>query len=320
MNANKPVSKVLVLDDDAAYAESLKRFCDDHNLNAMKVRRDRLNKVLASNIDLGGILLGDDYGGSVATATDTAVSVHALRPELPIILRRRGTTSTRDLPTDLQQRICAAFDAEHIAALAGIVDEYIFSLDFPNALVRGISEITESRLAGVFAGIEVTRDTPSVVRDRIIFGEVFSLIPLEGSWCRGYMMMQTEEAPLLQILDTMVGEGADADFRDINSQLGELTNLIWGAFKNRFLDDKPEGSLGNQVQVPLLINHRQRYISFGSNNPQLCFQYTLHDPKTGHSAKIDQRFIFSLNWSPENFSEKSEDVAALVDDGVLELF
>ena len=39
------------------------------------------------------------------------------------------------------------------------------------------------------------------MRDRIIFGEVFSLIPLESTWCRGYMMMQAEEQPILDLLD-----------------------------------------------------------------------------------------------------------------------
>ncbi|MDE1184761.1 chemotaxis protein CheX [Paraburkholderia sp.] len=325
MNANKPVSKVLVLDDCPAHADAIKRFCGEHNLIALKARRHRLMTVLRSNIDLGGIVLGEDYGGSIEEASAVAARIDALRPELPIILRRAGAANLDGLPAPLRQAVCATFNADDLDTLRAAVDEFIFSIDFPNALVRGISDITETRLGSLFKNLTVTWDTPSVVRDRIIFGEVFSLIPLEGAWCRGYMMMQTEERPLLEILGNGNGnggvdpDGEPAGFRDINSLLGELTNLIWGAFKDRFLDQQNMAPRA-VVQVPLLVNHKHRYISFGSNNPQLCFRYRLTDDNTGQSFTIDQRFVFSLSWSPEDFSEKTTDMDALVEAGELDLF
>ncbi|QCP53188.1 chemotaxis protein CheX [Trinickia violacea] len=318
MNTNRPVSKVLVLDDNPDHAAALKRFCDEHNLIALTARGHRLTSLLRSNIDLGGVLLGDDYGGSVTEAAAVATRIDALRPELPVILRRSPDTAFDALPAALRAAVCASFDTTDMAAFSAAVDEFIFSLDFPNALVRGISEITEARLASLFRGLAVTWDTPSIVRDRIIFGEVFSLIPLESAWCRGYMLIQTDEEPLLAMISRDGGE-APAGFRDLNNVLGELTNLIWGAFKNRFLDQQaPTGQ--SQIQVPLLVNHRRRYISFGSNNPQLCFRYRLTDEATGAAVTIDQRFVFSLSWSPEDFSEKTADVDELVEAGELDLF
>lgn len=56
MNANRPVSKVLVLDDDPGQAAMLERFCGENNLIALTVRDGRLSS--------------------------------ALRPALPVILRR----------------------------------------------------------------------------------------------------------------------------------------------------------------------------------------------------------------------------------------
>jgi hypothetical protein len=162
-------------------------------------------------------------------------------------------------------------------------------------------------------------NTPSIVRDRIIFGEVFSLIALESTWCRGYMMMQAEEAPILELIDRHGMCDAPADFRDLNSLLGEITNLIWGSFRNRYIGDANALS-HSQVQVPLLVNHEHRYISFGTSNPQLCFMYRLTDEHTGHSVKLHQRFVFNLSWSPEDFSEVTKDVGAVVDAGELDLF
>ncbi|MBB5442470.1 MULTISPECIES: chemotaxis protein CheX [unclassified Paraburkholderia] len=328
MNTSKPVSKLLVLDDCPAHAQALKLFFDEHNLIALKVRdSNRLGSVLATNIDLGGVLLADNYGGSVEQAATTAARINALRPELPVILRSSGNAPLERLPKPLTNAACAHFNAADLTALREAVDRYIFSLDFPNALVRGIAEITEARLATLFDGVTVQRDTPSIVRDRIIFGEVFSLIPLEGNWCRGYMLMQAEEEPLLGMIDRdraarEPGMGAgQSGFRDLNGVLGELTNLIWGAFKDRFLGQQNAREASEvQVQVPLLVNHKHRYISFGSDNPQLRFQYRLSDAASGQSVSIDQRFVFNLSWSPEDFSENAMDVDDLVESGELDLF
>jgi hypothetical protein len=326
MNTSKPVSKVLVLDDCPAYAEALKLFFDEHNLIALKVRDgSRLGSLLASNIDLGGVLLADNYGGSHEQAAIAAARVNSLRPELPVIVRSSGRAPLERLPRALTNAACAHFDGADLAGLREAVDRYIFSLDFPNALVRGIAEITEARLATLFDGLTVQRDTPSVVRDRIIFGELFSLIPLEGTWCRGYMLMQAEEEPLLGMIERARQArqcdtgAAQAGFRDLNNELGELTNLIWGAFKDRFLVAQ-RAREASQVQVPLLVNHKHRYISFGSDNPQLRFQYRLHDEASGLSVSIDQRFVFNLSWSPEDFSENTVDVDDLVESGELDLF
>ncbi len=72
----------------------------------------------------------------------------------------------------------------------------------------------------------------------------------------------------------------------------------------------------------LIINNLHRYISFRSDNPQLCFKYTISD---GNDASfrplvIQQKFVFNLNWSPEDFSENLTSVDELVSSGELEFF
>jgi Chemotaxis phosphatase CheX len=318
MNDNKPVSKVLVLDDDLLHADTIKRFCDENNLVGVKVRKSRLLSVLRANIDLGAILLHENYGGSLDEAAAIANRIYAVRPELPIIMRRESRAAMDDLPESLRQILCAAYVASDITPLREVIDKYIFSLDYPNALVRGISEISESMLTTLFKELTITSERPSIVRDRIIFGEVFSLIALESAWCRGYMMIQAEEEPLLALLDQRRSGAGTVDFRDLNDLLGELTNMIWGAFKNRYLGEVD--ATRAQVQVPLLVNHRQKYISFGSDNPQLCFVYELMDEQSGRSVKLHQRFVFSLSWSPEEFSEVAEQPGTTIGAGELDLF
>jgi hypothetical protein len=311
------VSKVLVLDDSATDTEIIKQFCADHHLVALKVRKNRLMSVLRTNIDLGAILYAETYGASPEENAEIALRIHTVRPELPIILRRREQATLDGVPEAVRRVFCAAYTTGDLSGLRRALDEFIFSLSYPNALVRGITEITENVLASQFRQLTPSWDTPYIVRDRVIFGEVFSLIPLESAWCRGYMMLQTEEEAILRLLNDDPCF-PPAEFRDVNSLLGEITNLIWGAFKNRYIGDGAAQSA--QVQVPIIVNHKHKSISFGSENPQLCFLYTLTDDRSGQSVKLYQRFIFNLNWSPEDFREITQESDALVASGELELF
>lgn len=315
---DKLISKVLILDECADASLAIKQFCEDNNLIGLKVQKYRLMDILKSNIDLGAILYAEDYGDTPEENADIALRIHAIRPELPIILRRMHNSSLDGVDKAIKRVFCAAYTTENMTGFKKVIDEYIFSLVYPNALVRGISEITESVLASQFKNPILQWDTPYIVRDRVIFGEVFSLIPIESNWCRGYMMLQTEEDAILGILngDPMF---PPSGFRDVNSILGEVTNLIWGGFKNRFIGDATAVST-NQIQVPLIVNHKHKYISFGTENPQLCFFYTMTDTATGRSVKLYQRFVFNLNWSPEDFKEIAQDSTDLMSSGELELF
>ena len=315
---NQPVSKVLVLDDSPTHSNAIKQFCDENNLVGLKVRKNRLVSVLRSNIDLGAILYSENYGGSPEENAEIAIKIHTVRPELPIILRRESGETLDSVPESMRRMYCAAYTTDDMGSLRKAIEEYIFSLTYPNALVRGISEITEGVLTSQFKNVSLSWGTPYIVRDRVIFGEVFSLIPLESSWCRGYMMLQTEEEPILGMLnsDPLFPE---SNFRDVNALLGEITNLIWGAFKNRYIGDAAAVS-GSMIQVPLVVNHKHKYISFGSENPQLCFLYTLTDAEKQREVKVYQRFIFNLSWSPEDFKEIVHDVDELVSSGEMELF
>ena len=161
MNPNEqPVSKVLVLDDSPAHQAELKRFCDENNLVGVKVGKNRLQSVLRSNIDLGAVLFAENYGGSPEACAELAIRINAVRPELPIIMRRDHEPSMDGLPESLRRVVGAAYVAHDMASLRRVIDEYIFSLDYPNALVRGIAEMTQAILGDVFKDLSITCDTP----------------------------------------------------------------------------------------------------------------------------------------------------------------
>jgi hypothetical protein len=312
------ISKILVLDEYQDQNSEFREFCIANNLVAMKVRKNRLMSILRTNIDLGAIFYSETYGSTPEESAEIAYRIHTIRPELPIVLRRESIASLDGVADSLRHVFCAAYTASDLSGLKKVISEYIFNLYYPCDLVRGISEISERVFASQFKNLSLRWDSPYIVRDRVIFGEIFSLIPLESPWCRGYMMIQTEEQPVLNVLNQGKSGEECANFRDVNNLLAECTNLIWGAFKNRYIGDSTASN--QHIQVPLVINHKHKYISFGSENPQLCFFFLLTDDQTGQSIKLYQRFIFNLNWSPEDFKEIVHDAGTLVESGELELF
>lgn len=314
------VSKVLVLEESQDSASRIKAFCDANNLVGVKAQLENVMGVLKSNVDLGAIFLCEGYGGAdggVALARE----IHVVRPELPVFLRRQSLDHLDDFSEQDRSLFCQAYTIDSIDKLGPVVNETIFSLVYPNALVRGITEITKAALESQFKDVDVTSEAPYIVRDRIIYGELFTLIPLESNWCRGYMMLQTEEQPLVRFVDAGKTHILTdmVNFRDINHVLGEVTNLVWGSFKNRFISYEPIE--GRASQVPIIVNHLHRYISFGSEDPQLCFKYTLSDKSgEGPNLVLYQRFVFNLSWSPDKFKENEALVEDLFDSGELELF
>jgi len=323
-NIGQLVSKVLVLDEVGMGFDSLKAFYEECGLVGIRAQKNDAASVMAilkSNVDLGGIMLHENFNDNgLALARD----IHAMRPELPIFLRRDAIASVAGLSEKDAAIFRCAYTLNDLQVLKDSLAASIFNRIYPNDLVRGITQITSIALGAVFRNCEIEVETPYLVKDRIIYGEVFSMIAIESGWCRGYMMLQAEESAMMD----MIQRAAQADnaqnpqvtFRALNNVLSEATNLVWGAFKNRYVgqEQNPDNLL--LTQVPIIINHQRHFISFGSDDPQLCIKYVLRDSLQAHAAPVIlfQRFVFNLNWSPDQFRETT--VESLVDSGELELF
>lgn len=313
-------AKVLLVEHDPEQYRCVLSFCD--SLGLITVPRSPADALdaLAQHKDLAGVLLAEDLAGSDGRdGLALAVTLHRQRPELPIFLRRTGT---RPLGASESQAVSHTWPSGDLEALRATIERSLFGLRYPTTLVQGILELTTSAIRSMFPNAEVEAESPYVVHDRIIYGQVSTLIALESTWCRGYMMLQTEEGALRQSMAQgmgYAGMGGDLGFRELNHLLGETTNLIWGAFKNRYIP--PEAFANQQTQVPIVINHEQKYISFGSQDPQLCIRYRLSDPKHPRQPPliIVQRMIFNLLFDPDAFTEYSN-TATAGSTGELELF
>lgn len=315
----KLLSKVLILEPEDGCRKRIRAFCDAHRLQGLRVDLERLSSVLSSNVDLGAVMLPERIDDDAEAGVRLARSVRALRPELPIYLRRDKEESLNGLGSDEQSLFSAGYHIDSIETLAETLGEHLFSMVYPNALVRSLTQMAQISFDSQFKDLQVQVETPYIVTDRLIYGEIYTLIPLESPWCRGFLMMQCREDDLAHLVSTdktHVAPESAGDFRSFNNILGELTNLVWGAFRNRYSQNAATD--GNLAQVPIVINHLHRYISFGSQNPHLCIRVSLQDATRTISVLL--RFVFNLSWSPEDFKENEASVDSLVATGELEMF
>lgn len=316
-------SKVLIHDHSPEALDLIKQFCDDNKLIGLRDKSNDILDIIQEKVDLGAVFLAlapkNDFDETLALAR----LINHYQHQVPIFLRiPDGYEIPAGHQAEYDRLFAGTFTVSNLDTLKELVDSYVFCMHYPNALVKGFEEISEQSLTHAFKDSELIMGHPCVVKDQTIYGEVLSLIELESSWCRGYMMLQVDKAGIVDAIEkgrTALGED-EANERGIDTMISEVTNLIWGKIKARFFTDKQERS-PYRVQIPVVINHTDKYVTFGSDQPQLCIEYTLRDKKNQESfIKIIQRFIFNIEWAPELFSESEQALNDLVQAGELELF
>ncbi len=316
-------AQVLVLDSDSKIASQIDAFCEANFLEAMRVTEKKILSVLSSKVDLGAIFISERLESDKDGGVDLGKRIRKIRPELPLYLRRETTAGLSDLKSNEQRTFRQGYLIEQIGDLAQDLEKSVCSHVYPNNFVRGICEITQDTLQSQFKNLKLEVESPFIVSDHLIYGDIFTLIPVETSWCRGYMTLQANEEELVDFVlaeKTRFESPKNKNAFDQYAFVGEVTNMVWGAFKNRFNDF--QAIAGTLPQVPIVIKHLDRYISFGSKNPQLSLRCILTDPEKDNAKPVEifQRFVFNLGWSPDDYKDNQAQMEQLVDAGELELF
>ncbi|MFT5692378.1 MAG: hypothetical protein ACI92E_001710 [Oceanicoccus sp.] len=302
MHDNGVVSYILVHDSHSESKNAIQDFCHNNQLIRLREPKADIFEMLRRNINLGAIFLAEDKGNSDGDGVNLGVKIHKLRPEVPIFLRTNTVKNREDLPERAQHCFAGIYHFDRIHQLQDLIKTHIFSDDYPNHIVNAIQTLSTEVIKSQLIDMTVTVDSPSLVNDRFIHGNLHSIIPLESSWCKGHMMIQVEQEDIGQLINsgqTFLGTEDSAGFRDINGWLSEMTNLIWGILKSKLLSQISNDLPISDVQLPVITNHNESYITFGTSKPYLSIRYTFSD---NHAKVPDitlyQKFIFSITWTP----------------------
>lgn len=315
-------SKVLVHESDVAAQEKLRHFFEENQLLALRASADNFMQVLSENTDLGGVFISNDTHLRNYTGEELAQFIHDKRPEVPVFFRTDATRLCDSGPINDRWFPYAIDDLDHLGSL---IKERIFTNFYPIQFIQGIKDTSVEALSSIFKNVRIDVGSPLLVNDHIIYGELFSLIPLESHWCRGTMTLETTQDEMLDIIRSAKTnlQSAHPDLYELNDVLNELTNLIWGGIKSDFfLSGQMVTDISKLSQVPILVNHKQKYISFGTREPHLCFKYTLTTESQGSTKSfvIFQKLIFNLCWQPEDFKPVDKSADDMIESGELELF
>lgn len=310
-------SKVLTFDTDISVLPKLRTIFDENNLMGMRSVGDPtiVNVILEKNIHMGALFVNNK-----GSWLDLSRQLKILRPELPLFLRVEEKKDEKTISREDALLFDGIFHISETEKITEYLKTHIFIRDYPVEMIRHIHDFSINAFKSMIPESPVHCPAPLVVRDNIIYGEITSLIPINTNWCRGYMMLQSN----LKELHTLLKRTKNPSFNGTMDEvvppvISELTNLMWGGFKTVFLKEGFLEETGPDIQVPILVNHKQKNISFGGDIPQLCFEYLLKDPLgLNGQTRIVQKFIFNLNWNPDLVKEY--DFRTLVEQGSIELF
>lgn len=310
-------SKVLTFDTDITVLPKLRAIFDANNLTGMRSVGDPAiaSIILEKNIHLGALFVNNQ-----GDWLNLSRELKKLRPELPLFLRVEEKKDEKKLSYEDKMIFDGIFHISEDDRIVEYLKTHIFIRDYPVEMIRHIQEFSMNAFKYMIPEASVHCPAPLVIRDKVIYGEITSLIPITTNWCRGYLMLQTNMKELHSLLKRTQNPAFNGTIEEvIPPVIAELTNLMWGGFKTVFLKEGFLEETGPDIQVPILINHHQKNISFGGDIPQLCFEYLFKDPLgLNNQTKIVQKFIFNLNWNPDLVKEY--DFQSLVEQGSIELF
>lgn len=315
-DVDKAVSKVLIYDCSRIHETQVKDFCVGHNLTPVKPRTNKVLEVLLSNVDLGAVFISEDIPGYPGAGVVMGQQIHRYRPELPIFLR---VESELDVAKYANSVFCATYTGDTITNIVPTIDKHVFCNSYPNSFLRAIDEISRRTLGFFFENVSVTVSTPCLVKDRLLYGEIMSLLPVESEWCKGYLMVQSESSDFVGcIKKNKFSKDPSNDQYICDDVLSELTNMLWGGVKQRFVA-QASSATNSLIQVPIIVNHQNNYISFGSKAPLLSITYNL-TKADGSSFKLYVMFIFNLHWDASWFAKHTSDTQSLKASGELIFF
>lgn len=316
-NENNIKSKVLTFETDISVLPKLRAIFDANNLTGMRSVGDSsiVNVILEKNFHLGALFVNNQ-----GDWLNLSRQLKILRPELPLFLRVEEKKDEKKLSYEDALLFDGIFHISQEERIVEYLKTHIFIRDYPVEMIRHIHEFSKNAVKYMIPESEIHCPAPLVIRDKVIYGELTSLIPVNTNWCRGYMMLQTNMKELHSLLKRTGNPAFKGTIDEvIPAVIGELTNLMWGGFKTVFLKEGFLEETGPDIQVPIIVNHQQKNISFGGDIPQLCFEYILKDPiGLNNQTRIVQKFIFNLNWNPDLVKEY--DFQSLVEQGSIELF
>ncbi|CBL46390.1 Hypothetical protein HDN1F_28070 [gamma proteobacterium HdN1] len=319
---NRLASKILALENDEEQRATLREFCKEFNLKGVfAANQFRLLDTLHQRINVGAVILAEDGRNTI----DLLEQINTRHPEIPVFISCYQPDVFKNFRPFNESSVVRFFPRGDMKSLQKLLSDTLFYRVYPEGLVEKMQEIVSTGIMAQFRGVKVIKERSFLASDKRIYGERFELISVRSNWCEGMMMIQSHASDVDDMI--RVGRTAfnpeDGDIKHYSEDLlRELLNFTWGGFKSKFVPPEFTGRPIN-IEVPMSINHQEKYISFGVTDPLLCFKFRVEDDDSSlppfRPFQLYLKFSFHLFWDPDHFHENPE-TEELTASGELEFF
>ncbi|MCW8929582.1 MAG: chemotaxis protein CheX [Gammaproteobacteria bacterium] len=320
-DGNKKIaSKLLIIESESNKQEKLRDFCLSNNLKGVLVpEQDKIKEALENNLNIGAIVIPDIEAYTRDSLHDILRDYHSI----PLFI---GSDPTKSQEWNfLETAIVEYYDTNDLNSLNELLSLHVFNSLYPDGMIEVLKDIGLGAINSLFKNVNTIMREPYLSSDKRIFGERIEMMPIRSNWCDGIMMLQSEGSGVEKlIMSNHTSYKADKELLSSYTEdlLRELTNHIWGGFKEKFMPDGFSGRT-NSIEVPMTINHQEKYISFGIRKPLLCLKFIVSDVDANNPdfkpISLYLKFSFHLYWNTDEYvkNEKSEDD---IEAGGLDLF
>jgi hypothetical protein len=256
--------------------------------------------------DICAVFLSEEFMGEGLSGFDIAEKIHAIKSCIPLFMRLTGLRSMSDLTARQRQTITAAYSTCKPGQFKKITNSFLYGLYFPNQLVNIFSEAGLFTLNTVIKHCEIISSRPFLIYDHTLAAEYTSMLPIQLPFGNGTITFSISEHDTLNLIkNEHTALKIDQTSVDhCNQLISEITNQYWGKVRRMC-----ELSYGNAyhrppINVPIVVNHKLKYINFGNHTPQLCFRYLLiRDHLVPEAISVEFKIIFSTILRPKDFCE-----------------
>lgn len=312
-------SNILMYENNQQYKQTLKQLCQEFNLNGVFVSNpQKLISAIDNKMNIGAILLSN---ADIDLVTMLAEIIKRL-PGVPLFIQFEDD-AVKKLNKEYFNEIIRSYDPNDLETIKALFSRHLFNRIYPPELVEKLNQIAVDAIKSKFINVTIDNTEGFLASDKRIYGGRTELMSVRSSWCEGVVMLQTQgheiEGMIKAGRSTFPGDDGYASLY-AEDLLRELMNMIWGGFKSKFVPNNIETTV-NKMDVPITINHDDRYISFGVIDPLLCFKYEISD-SVGNEFKalpLYLKFSFHIYWDLSSYQE-NESVDELVETDDLEFF
>ncbi len=320
-------SNILVCDRDNAALDLIRSIAKTSTIMVPKHNAvDILGWIQHTNFsgtDICAIFVSEEKDENGMSGFELTKLIGRNRSSIPIFMRLSNGRTMRDLTASQKALIAGCYSKDNPEKLKEYTDKFLYGFYFPNALVNIFEESGRQVLQTVFKGSEVRESKPFLVYDHQITTEFTSLLPVQFSFGNGVITFFIKEEDILSLI---IGEHTalkkeQTSNTHVDQLISEVMNLFWG--KVRKASDELFAECDNQkvINIPLVVNHKKNYISFGNRAPQLCFRYIIiRDVSIPEPVIVEFKVMFNSLLQAKDFVLKNEPDSPNLGDGEFEFF